>query len=414
MSVRRHLPVLAALAAALALVAATAAPAGASGSPPVANWDSYSGRQGQKLEVAAPGVLANDTDPEGDPLTARLSWSEPAYGTVELADDGSFVYIPDSPHPGYDSFTYQAFDGTSLSHTQYVSVTLWGAPIATPDRYFLLGQRYLDVPAEAGPLVNDHGEPPMRMRLTSRPRHGTVSIGRDGSFRYAPFRRFVGTDSFEYRARDASGTFSKPAEVTIRVAHTNTAPVALPDAFEVLEDTSLSVAAPGLLANDQDADGDPLRVEVVDWPAEGSLDVREDGSFEYLTDTNQDNNASFTYRVTDDFTWSEPVTVFIDVIADNDPPIAESDSYWLLRDEELTVGAPGVLENDYDPVEFDNPLVWALETPVAHGTLTLETDGSFVYVPDPGYVGSDFFVYRVGDSGGAGGTATVSLDIAEP
>jgi hypothetical protein len=411
MATRRAVRPLAALLLAIGTIAGLAAPASASGSPPTAVWDTYSGRQGQRLDVEAPGVLANDTDPDGDLLLARLAFDGPDHGIVDLRGDGSFTYIPDSVHPGYDSFRYQAFDGTTWSFPQYVSLTMWGAPVAQPDRYALLGQRQLVVPATEGPLANDHGEPPMRMKLVTEPRFGTLSLGRDGSFRYTPRPRFVGTDSFEYRARDASGTFSKPAEVTIRVAHRNTAPVAVSDAYEVLEDRTLTVASPGVLTNDTDADGDPLRVEVVDWPAEGSLDVAEDGSLTFQTAFNQDNDASFTYRVTDDFTWSEPVTVFIDVIAVNDPPIAENDEYWMLQDEVLEVGAPGVLQNDHDDVEFDNPVVWALESPPTHGTLTLLEDGSFTYEPDAGYSGGDSFVYRVGDSGGPGGTASVSISI---
>ena len=411
MASRRLARPIAALLLAVGTIAGLAAPASASGSPPIAAWDAYSGRQGQTLEVEAPGVLANDTDPDGDLLMARLAFDGPDHGDVELRGDGSFTYRPDPVHPGYDSFRYEAFDGTTWSFPQYVSLTIWGPPVAQPDRYALLGQRELVVPAAEGPLANDHGEPPMRMKVVTEPRFGSLVVGRDGSFRYTPRPRFVGTDSFTYRARDASGTFSKPAEVTIRVAHRNTAPVAVADAYDVLEDRTLAVALPGLLGNDIDADGDPLRVEVVDWPAEGSLDVAEDGSFTFQTDVNQDNNAFFTYRVTDDFTWSEPVTVFIDVIAVNDPPIAENDDYWMLHDEVLEVGAPGVLGNDHDDVEFDNPIVWALESAPEHGTLTLREDGSFTYEPDAGYSGGDSFVYRVGDTGGPGGTASVWIGI---
>ena len=70
------------------------------------------------LHVAAPGVLANDTDADGDPLTAALV-GDPAHGTLTLNVDGSFTYTPDANYNGTDSFTYKANDGTADSSTRH-------------------------------------------------------------------------------------------------------------------------------------------------------------------------------------------------------------------------------------------------------------------------------------------------------
>jgi hypothetical protein len=78
---------------------------------PTANPDAYSTTEDTPLTVAAPGVLANDSDPEHDPLSAVLV-SGPSHGTLTLNPDGSFTYTPASNHTGSDSFTYQAGDGT--------------------------------------------------------------------------------------------------------------------------------------------------------------------------------------------------------------------------------------------------------------------------------------------------------------
>src|SRR5207249_3606036 len=61
--------------------------------PPVANNDNYSLDAGTTLNVAAPGVLANDTDADGDPFTAILG-ATPAHGTISFHPDGSFTYTP--------------------------------------------------------------------------------------------------------------------------------------------------------------------------------------------------------------------------------------------------------------------------------------------------------------------------------
>src|SRR5262245_42733559 len=87
---------------------------------PVANPDSYSVNEDGSLSVAAPGVLANDTDP--DPLTAALV-SGPSHGTLTLNANGSFTYTPNVNFHGADSFTYQANDAWSGS-VATVSITV--------------------------------------------------------------------------------------------------------------------------------------------------------------------------------------------------------------------------------------------------------------------------------------------------
>ena len=91
--------------------------------PPVAADDSYSTTAGQTLGVAAPGVLSNDRDPEGQPLTAVLV-TRTSHGSLTLRADGSFTYVPDKGFIGTDSFTYQATDGTLGSNKATVTITV--------------------------------------------------------------------------------------------------------------------------------------------------------------------------------------------------------------------------------------------------------------------------------------------------
>jgi Ca2+-binding RTX toxin-like protein len=90
---------------------------------PTAVDDAYATAAGTPLSVAAPGVLANDTDPDEDALTAALA-SGPAHGTVSLASDGSFSYTPAEDFSGLDAFTYRASDGELLSDPATVRITV--------------------------------------------------------------------------------------------------------------------------------------------------------------------------------------------------------------------------------------------------------------------------------------------------
>lgn len=91
-------------------------------SPPVAVDDFFTLWAGEELTVdEESGVLANDSDPEDDPLTAVL-FEGPQYGSLQLAADGSFSYVPAIGFAGTDSFTYQASDGLLLSNLATVTL----------------------------------------------------------------------------------------------------------------------------------------------------------------------------------------------------------------------------------------------------------------------------------------------------
>jgi hypothetical protein len=95
---------------------------------PVANPDAYTTAYGTVLNVSAPGVLGNDSDPDGNALTA-VGGSGPAHGTLTLRSDGSFIYTPAAGYSGSDSFTYAASDG-SLQSTATVALTVSPQPVA--------------------------------------------------------------------------------------------------------------------------------------------------------------------------------------------------------------------------------------------------------------------------------------------
>ena len=92
--------------------------------PPVAVDDGYSMVKNTTLNVPAPGVLANDSDPDGDTLTAALASSVTSNGTLSFFTDGSFIYTPDLDFTGTDSFTYTANDGLADSNEATVTITI--------------------------------------------------------------------------------------------------------------------------------------------------------------------------------------------------------------------------------------------------------------------------------------------------
>ncbi len=155
---------------------------------------------------------------------------------------------------------------------------------------------------------------------------GTLSLSANGGFTYTPAANFNGNVSFTYRASDGTTT-SAPATVTITVTAGNDVPTAANDSYTTAEDTPLSIAAPGVLANDPpDPDGNTLTAVLETNVTGGTLSLNANGGFTYTPVANFSGNVSFTYRASDGTTTSAPATVTITVTAVNDLPTAANDS----------------------------------------------------------------------------------------
>jgi VCBS repeat-containing protein len=113
---------------------------------------------------------------------------------------------------------------------------------------------------------------------------------------------------------------SNNVTVLLNTTTTNQAPVANNDAYSTAEDTPLTVPTPGVLANDTDADNNPLTAAVVTGPAHGTLTLNADGAFAYTPAANYNGPDTFTYRASDGTAQSNPATVTITVTAVNDAP----------------------------------------------------------------------------------------------
>jgi hypothetical protein len=189
----------------------------------------------------------------------------------------------------------------------------------------------------------------------------------------------------------------------------NQPPVVVDDVYSINEDDTLDVAAPGILSNDTDPDGEPLTSTVVTGPSSGTLSLNADGSFRYIPATNFNGTANFNYRAGDTKGGSTVGTATLTVNAVNDPPVASDDAYNTSEDDTLTVATPGVAANDSDP-DADGLLVSLVSEP-SSGTLNLAANGSFSYVPNANFNGTDNFVYRIDDGNSGADSATAILTV---
>ncbi|KZN36431.1 hypothetical protein N480_17180 [Pseudoalteromonas luteoviolacea S2607] len=189
-------------------------------------------------------------------------------------------------------------------------------------------------------------------------------------------------------------------------------PIANNDSFIGEQFQSISA---NVLSNDQDLGFGPLEVVVpaIVAPQNGTLDLQTNGNFTYTPNESFFGSDSFVYQVVNTQGATAQATVSITIERTNQNPIAIPNSYALEKNSELTVSGGGLLVNDID---FDGDSVSVNPTPVVNvqnGTLTLNTDGTFTYLPAADFVGADFFQYRIEDGNGGFATADVSLSIEE-
>src|SRR5206468_10928587 len=119
------------------------------------------------------------------------------------------------------------------------------------------------------------------------------------------------------------------------------------DSYTTPEDTQLTVNAPGVLANDSDADGDTLGTVRGSNPTHGTLTLNSDGSLVYMPALNFNGTDSFTYKASDGQAQSAVATVSITVTPVNDAPVAvNDDSYTAPEDTQMVVSAAGVAADE--------------------------------------------------------------------
>ncbi len=439
---------------------------------PIAILDSYLMNTGETLQVnQASGVLANDTDVDGDTLTAEIVTS-PANGTLTLNANGSFVYEPNALFSGQDAFAYRVSDGTSTSANATVVIFVEpndslvrfrlettdtsGAPITTINagESFVLSayvQDISDVPRDGVfaayldvlypvNLISVNGNFVYGESYPNGKSGNTTTAGLldevgafDGVNPLGDAERLVfsitlradaaGAATFTSNEADASpardvllfndGNPVPPGQIiygttTLTINAVENPPVAVADAYSVDEDGVLTINAPGVLANDTNPAGGTLGATLVNQPANGTLTFNADGSFTYTPDDNFNGVDTFTYRATRGTLVSAPATVTITVRSVDDVPVAVNDNYLIESAGTLVVSAAnGVLANDSDG--DGQTLTATLVDGPSNGVLDLNDDGSFTYTPNVGFSGQDTFTYRAVANGVSSNLATVTI-----
>ncbi|WP_353176145.1 midcut-by-XrtH protein [Delftia acidovorans] len=236
---------------------------------------------------------------------------------------------------------------------------------------------------------------------------GTLALQPNGAFTFQADAGYSGSYPLVIGYATQTGASS-----TLSIS-VNRAPVAHSDTAATSAATPVTIA---VRSNDTDADGDSLTVTGVSQGAQGSVVIDAiTGNPVYAPNSGFSGNDSFTYTISDGNGGSATASVTVTVQAapaGNQPPVAVADSISVAEGSTATVlvgGSPSLLANDTDP--DGNPLVAVLVTAPAHGTLTLNANGTFSYTHNGSETTSDSFTYRASDGQAMGNIATVSITV---
>ncbi len=358
-------------------------------------------------------VLNNDTDPNADSLEVDSTASgllAPALGTIEYLDNGQIQYTPDPGVMGLDSFEYKVCDihhfgagciniiSTCSIAKVYVSIN--NRPPAANDDFFSTTNTFAISNSVA---ANDDVEPDgqgMTYSLITPPAMGSVIVNADGTFTYTPDGVFIGDEFFTYLVcDDATPSMCDTALVTISVTTSNVPPNAVADTIITYGVTPYSGNV-GTNDNDPNGNLDPAGFTLITGPINGDIIFNPDGSYTYTAYNGFTGIEYVYYEVCD---TGNPVMcsyATLNIIVPDSAPVTITDTLSVNEDLFLNVPpAGGIISNgDFDP----NGTVLTVDTvPVtnaAYGALSVMADGSFTYLPDSNFNGTDFFIVNVCDS----------------
>ena len=177
-------------------------------------------------QVGGLDVLANDSDPDGQPLTVAVT-TPATKGTATCDSLGGCTYAANAGQTGTDTFGYTATDPGGLTSTATVTITINGratvsAPLAKDDTAATRAGTAVVVPV----VANDQGLPTLTAGAATDPPNGTASCS-DTTCTYTPDGGFTGSDAFSYTlTSSAGGTDVASVDVTVIPAASAYSPTA--------------------------------------------------------------------------------------------------------------------------------------------------------------------------------------------
>ncbi|HEX2244566.1 MAG TPA: Ig-like domain-containing protein, partial [Gammaproteobacteria bacterium] len=366
--------------------------------------------EGGTLNIPSPGVLANDTDANGDSLTAILVSGPSHAASFSLQPSGGFSYTHDGSEAASDSFTYRASDGIASSNVTTVTIGIApinDAPVANNDSYVVDQSGTLNTPSP-GVLTNDtdaDGDSLVAILLSGPSNAAFFALGPGGAFSYIHNGSATTGDSFTYRVSDGA-TFSNIATVSINITPVNQPPVANAGVDQVVS-AGDAVTLNGSASSDPDGSLTAFQWSQTAGPSVALSDPSSPTPGLIAPGVAAQTILAFNLIVIDDAgARSNAATVTVTV---NPLTVSTAGACYTTSSGQLLRGRLD------DVMDKQGPLKFSLVSAGHKGT-ALVTDpatGAFTYMPTAvGASGSDTLTYKVQDHLGHSrlGQMTVVID----
>lgn len=405
---------------------------------PLSVDDSYSLNEGGTLIVPSAGVLINDTDADGNTITA-LKVTDPGHGALTLNPDGSFTYIHDGSETISDFFTYRAFDGVNYGNTATVTLTIIPVNdlpvISTVNKS---GNEDVTMNFSIADFTSSYtdaeSDPLAKIIILSLPANGTLKLSGVNvavtdeisgvnlvNLTFVPDPNWNGTTNFTWNGSDGTSYALLGASVLITINPVNDLPTIVNISKSINEDNILTFAAADFTGAFTDIDGHLLsKIKITSLPANGTLklsgvnvnsgDEIATASLSNLTfvpDPDFNGSTSFGWNGFNSVDYAlSPANVNITVNPVNDAPVLVNINKSVNEDNVLSFSSAD-FKGAYSDVD-GNPLVKILIGSLpSNGTLKLSginvnagdeiltaNLSNLSFVPDADWNGSTSFVWN--------------------
>ena len=373
-------------------------------SAPDAVDDSTDGVEDESILV---DLLANDSDPDGDPLTVVAATVPAEQGTLVDNGDGTVSFTPADDFNGPATISYTIEDPAGLQDSAIQTVNLApvnDAPVAEDDS----DSTPEDTAVTVDLLANDFdvdGDDLTVISATVPADEGTLIDNGDGTVTFTPAEDFTGEATISYSIEDAEG-LTDSAVHTITVSVVAEAPTAVDDTADTDEDTPITI---DVLANDTDPQDDPLTITEASVPEEqGTVEIV--GNELLFTPADDFTGpATITYTVEDPDGNADEGEAVVEVNPVNDAPVAEDDADSTDFNTPVTVD---LLANDSD-VDGDDLSVVDATVPGDQGALVNNGDGTVTFTPVDDFEGVATISYTIEDEEGLADSAVHTITVGD-
>ncbi len=388
--------------------------------PPVASNDAVF----TTINKPVNGTLVGKyNDPDGTAFISAGTFPT-ANGSITINPNGTYTYTPNNNFVGTDNHQYRVCDNGMPVYCTNAFITIVVGnnapfnrpPVATTD----LRTTPRNIPISGSVLPNDNDPDGDAIVVTTTgtfttQKGGSLILNGNGTFTYTPPLNFVGNDSYPYTICDNGiPVLCNSAYLFLTVTPKNDPPVGVDDFVTTI--MNAPVVTGKLLPNDSDPNGDPITTNVVTNVTTlygGTISIDANGNYNYTPPRGYTGIDKYVYTLCDNGTPALCATAILHIKIDPvpEPPVANND-YNSTPMNTTLFGTNTILGNDFDP--NNDPLIATFVTAATTlngGKITINTDGTYIYTPATGFVGTDQYTYTVCENKPAGLCATAKVII---